>query len=556
MSYSGRARQYATDVVEGRIVAGRLTRLACERHLDDLGSQGSDEFPYEFDADAADKVCRFVELLPHIKGEWARRKETLTLEPWQCFVVCCVFGWLRKADGLRRFRRVYTEVARKNAKSTLTAALGNYMLAADGEYGAEVYSGATTEKQAWEVFGPARLMAKKTDQFRDAFGVEVNAKTLNIPDRNSKFEPIIGNPGDGASPSFAITDEYHEHSTSEQFDTMVTGMGSREQPLSWVITTAGDDTAGPCYDYRGEVVNVLEGTVANDELFGVIFTKDEDDEWTSWEAIQKANPNLGVSVREDFLRSQQRDAINNPRKQSAFKRKHLNVWVTAASPFFNSEKWKRLTDSSLSLDDFRGEPCWVGVDLASKLDITCQALVFRRDEEWYAFFRAWCPEERTRDAEYQHYFQWVEEGDLEATPGNVTNYDYIEGVVEEDAERHPIVQLGFDPWNATQLAVHWMDAGIECVEVPQTTRNLSAPMKQVQALIEDGRLHHDGNAVASWAIGNVTAQVDRNDNVFPRKERDENKIDPAVALIIAMGRAMESEPRESVYESRGPLVFG
>lgn len=548
MSYAARAEKYARAVVGKEIPACRWVRLACKRHLDDLKAEKRKAFPYRFDVEKAEKVCQFVELMPHVKGRWARSHERIRLEDWQCFMICVPFGWVRKSDGLRRYRRVYVEVPRKNAKSTITAALGNYMMAADGEHGAEVYSGAGSEKQAWEVFGPARLMAKGTPDFTSAFGVDVNAKNLSIVGTASKFEPIIGKPGDGASPSFSITDEYHEHATDEQYDTMVTGMGAREQPMAWVITTAGADTAGPCYALRHEVVDMLEGTVENDRLFGIIYTVDEDDDWTDPAVLPKANPNYGVSVFEDYLLGQQQDAINEPRKQSTFKTKHLNVWVTAASPYFNLEKWNRLADESLSMEDFAGMECFKGLDLASKLDLTADVTVFKRFEDdgelhYYAFCRAYLPEVRTEAPEARHYAGWAAEGHLITTPGDITDYAYIEGDIKGDVDRFSLVQVGVDPHNATYLITRMQDfLGEDCVvEVPMTVLNLSEPMKEIQAMIEAGRIHHDGNPVFAWAIGNVTAQEDRNANVFPRKERPENKIDPAVALILAMGRAMHGE---------------
>ncbi len=547
MTYAERANQYAEDVRDGKVPACLLVKLACARHLADIVASVGDDYLYRFDHAAANKVCGFVELMPHIKGKWAARHEKIRLENWQCFMIAVPFGWLRKADGFRRFRRVYVEVPRKNAKSTVTAALGNYMFAFDDEHGAEVYSGAGSEKQAWEVFGPARLMAMGTPAFMKKFGVDANAKNLSITATASKFEAIIGKPGDGGSPSFSITDEYHEHATAEQYDTMVTGMGAREQPMAWVITTAGSDTAGPCYALRAELVDVLEGKVTNDEMFGLVYGIDDGDDWSDPSIVQKANPNLGVSVFGDYLLSQQRDAVNEPRKQSTFKTKHLNVWVTAASPFFNSEQWSRLGDESLSREDFAGEACYKGLDLASKLDLSASVDVFERTvgdvQHYYVFAKCYCPEERTRAPENRHYAGWATEGHLITTPGNVTDYDYIERSLIEDAEVFRIVSLGFDPWHGTQLATHLTAEGIECVEVPQTAKNLSDPMKWIQALIVDGRIHHDGNPVMAWGIGNVTAQVDRNDNVFPRKEKAANKIDPAVALIIAMSRAVDSEER-------------
>lgn len=541
------ARQYAEDVVAGRIVACRYVRLACERHLDGGGDR------FYMDEAAANRVCRFIELLPHVKGKWAREKRKLQLEPWQAFPYVNVFGWKRKHDGLRRFRRVYIEVPRKNGKSTLTAGGGLYMQCADEEHGAEVYSGATTEKQAWEVFGPARLMAKGSPELQEHFGLTVGAKNLHIIDTASKFEPVIGKPGDGASPSMSITDEYHEHPTSEQYDTMVTGMGAREQPIAWVITTAGIDTAGPCYALRQEAVEMLEGSVENDELFALIYTIDKGDPWDKPETLRKANPNIGVSVFEDFLISEQKRAVNNPREQATFKTKHLNVWVGAAAPYFNLELWNGLNDAP-PIEEHRGEPCFTGMDLAAKLDIAAAVKVFYRDLEdgrhYYVYGRYYIPEERAHDPDRRHYLGWVKSDQLIATPGEITDYDYIEADLKDDAEKHVVEQIRADPHNATMLITHlqnWLGED-KVIEVPQTVLHLSEPMKEVQALIVDGRIHHDGNPALAWMIGNVTAQEDRNANVFPRKERPENKIDGAVALILAIGGAMQGAP-ELAYET-------
>jgi phage terminase large subunit-like protein len=547
MTYADRAHQYARQVAEGKIVACRLVTLAAKRHLDDLKKT-----PELFRADKANEWCQFVELMPHVKGRWAQAEERLRLEDWQCFLICACFGWHR-ADGLRRYRRAYIEVPRKNAKSTLTAAIGLKAFCADGEHGAEVYSGAGTEKQAWEVFGPAKLMAKKTPGLTGQLGIDVNAKTLVRLANASKFEPVIGKPGDGASPSFSITDEYHEHTTSDQYDTMVTGMGARDQPMAWVITTAGSSIEGPCYDLRQEVIDVLEGKVENPELFGLIYTIDEGDDWTSLEALQKANPNMGVSVREDYLLAQQRDAINNPRKQSVFKTKHLNVWVQAASPFFDTDKWRSLGDASMSMDDFAGEPCWVGLDLAAKLDMTSVSVVFKREDRYYVFCRNYLPESALEPPENAHYRGWHASGHLVVTDQyQHTDYDTIESDLLDISKRYRIVRLGFDPWGATQVATHLGIQGIQVVEVPQTVQQLSEPMKWLQALIADGRIHHNGDPVLAWALGNVTAKEDRNENVFPRKERAERKIDPAVATIVALGQALVSEPAAaSIYEEEG-----
>lgn len=558
--YAAIAKRYAEDVRDGLVPACTYVRQAAERHLRDLSQMDADDYLYIFDESKVVKVCRFVELMPHTKGRWARRSECLRLEAWQIFCLAVIFGWVRKADGFRRFRIVYIEVPRKNGKSALSAAVGLYVLTADGDYGAEVYAGATTEKQAWEIFRPAHQMATRTESFRTAFGVEVMAKNISIPENGSRFEPIIGKPGDGASPSCALVDEYHEHQTDDLYDTMLTGMGAREQPLMWVITTAGGDVAGPCYALRSDVVNMLSGSVPNDELFGIIYTIDEGDEWTSDSALRKANPNYGVSVSGDFLNSQVRDALTSSRKQATCKTKHLNVWVAARNPWMNMEQWNKCADPALTPDDFKGEPCWIGLDLASKVDITSTGKLFKRTIEeggkkldhYYFFGRHYVPEAQVENPDRRHYQGWVNEGHLVATDGNVIDYDRIKEDVLEDAEQFQIVNLGYDPWGSTQLAVGLHQKGVPVIEVRQTVVQLSEPMKWIEALVKAGRFHHDGNPCMNWMVANTTARTDAKDNIFPRKERPDNKIDGLVAAINAMRVAMiEPEKNESVYKERG-----
>ena len=549
--YAATATAYARDVVDGRIDACKWVRLACQRHLRDLDRAGTAAFPYVFNPELvdaqgktyrpADRVCGFAELMPHIKGDWAARGELITLRPWQVFIVASIFGWILPATGKRRFRKADLYVPRKNAKSTFAAVAGNYMLAADGEHGAEVYSGATSQKQALEVFRPAQLMAKVQAAFRAHYGVVVNASNVAVPDTNSKFEALIGKPGDGASPSCAIVDEYHEHSSSELYDTMATGMGARSQPLLLMITTAGSDIGGACFTHQVELQKLLQGVSEDEQRFGIIYGIDEGDDWTDPAVLRKANPNFDVSVSGDFLEAAQREAVNDPRKQAVFKTKHLNVWVNAASPWINLESWQRMADPALSLADFQGETAWLGGDLASKQDIASRAAVFRRevDGEWhyYLFTRNWLPEAAITKPENGHYQAWVASGHLVKTPGNMINLRAVQEDAEALAERHVIAEIALDAWGSREIAPNLQEGGFVVVDVPMTTRNLSEPMKNIAALVDAGRFHHDGNPATSWMFSNVEVFEDRNENIFPRKASPEKKIDAAVAAILAMGRA-------------------
>lgn len=532
--------QYARDVVAGRTLACKWVRLACKRQLDDLTRwDGVKDAPYYFDRNAAERICRFKELMPHVKGIWARQREKLHLEPWQCFIDTTLFGWKRTADGLRRFREAYEEIPRKNGKSCFVAPLGLYMLTEDGEEGAEVYSGATTEKQAWEVYGPARLMALRAEGFTDHYGVDVRAKNMNILRTASKFEPLIGDPGDGASPHCAIVDEYHEHDGPRLYDTMITGMGARSQPLMVVITTAGFNLGGPCYDMRLRVQKVLDNTLQDDELFGIIYTIDDGDDWQSEESLRKANPNYGVSVRADYLQSQLRKAIQNPSKQNTFKTKHLNVWCNARSAWMNMATWERQADAELRIEDFAGEPCWFALDLASKLDLNAAAYLFKRGEHFYLFADFWLPTgalESVVNADI--YRGWSTAGWITLTDGGMVDYDAIEERIKERAKLLTPIEMPYDPFQAAQLVTHLADEGIPMVEFGATVKNFSEPMKQLEALVASGKLHHNGNPVLTWCMSNVVCHTDAKDNVFPRKDRAEYKIDGAVAAIMAMGRAL------------------
>ncbi len=559
--YAAIATQYARDVVNDRVPACKWVRLAAQRHLRDLERQGSADFPYLWNAELADakgkayrpadRVCRFAELMPHIKGDWAARGERIKLEAWQVFTLASIFGWTHRETGKRRFRKADVYVPRKNGKSAIAAVIGLYMLAVDGEFGAEVYSGATSRDQAHEVFRPASLMAKASPEFRARFGVLTNASNLAVLDTNSKFEPLIGKPGDGASPSCAIVDEYHEHSTSELYDTMATGMGARSQPLLLVITTAGSNIGGPAYTHQVELQKILEGLVIDERRWGVIFGLDAGDDWTQPEALIKANPNFGVSIDGEGLLADLEEAKRDPRKAAVFKTKRLNVWVTAASPWLNLEALQACADPKLTLEQFRGEQAWVGLDLASKSDIASASWLFRRqqDDGWhyYAITRNWLPEAAVQRPENEHYRAWVELGHITQTSGNMIDLRLIQTEVEASAEKVVIAEVPMDAWGSREIAPGLQEAGFTVVDVPMTTRHLSEPMKLIAALVDAGRFHHDGNLASLWMFSNVEVQEDRNENVFPRKAKPENKIDAAVATIVAMSRAMAPAAGEKSY---------
>jgi len=542
MNPSGIAYDYAHKVVTGEIITGKYAVLACQRFIDDMDR----DWEYEYKWEKADAAVDFQHTLPHTKGKWSAKKALLKYEPWQIFIECNIFGWIHKETGHRRFRETYEEVARKNGKSVRLAARGLYMFAADGESGSEVYSGAGTERQAWECFRPAREMVRRKPELKNKFDIEVNAKNLVILSSGSRFEPIIGKPGDGASPSFYICDEYHEHPDADQYETMITGMGAREQAIASVITTAGSNLSGPCYEKREDAIRVLEGSVKDETLFAIIYCADEADQWDDPDILIKANPNLDVSVSKDFLVNQLQKARRSASLQNAYKTKHLNLWVGSSVAWMNMLAWQRQKKKNLKLEDFAGKPAWLGVDLASKKDLAAIAILIPDGDRFYTFYDFFAPERAAEDnIKYKNLAEFIT-----FTPGAATDYAYIEERLGEIARILEVQEVSFDPWQAQYLMQRMMAQGMPVVEFPHQVRTMSDPMKEVESLVLDGRLYHN-NPVMDWMMGNVVTKADAKENIYPTKERkgdDKSKIDGVVALIMAMGRYLITAERGSLDE--------
>ena len=556
-----RAHRYAREVIQGRILACKFVAEACRRHARDIKRSRDPEALYYFDTQSAERACRFIQKLPHTKGRWARvdrrnPSNLIRLEPWQCFIVCMIFGWRRRRDGLRRFRRVYLEIPRKNGKSLLAAAIGLYMFLADREVGAEVYSGATTEKQAWEVFRPARQMCIKRPALAKQFGIAVGAKTLSVKKSEARFEPVVGKPGDGASPHLAIVDEFHEHMTDALYETMETGMGAREQPLMFVITTAGEDVDGPCHALRGELVQVLKGALQDEEFFGIIYSLDPDDDWTTEDSVRKANPNADVSTSVEYLLGQVRKALNNPRRQGAVKTKHFNVWVAARDAFFDYERWQAAGDPELRLEDFEGDECQDALDIAYKTDFCSRVKVFRRGSKWFVFSTHYLPDATIDDPAHRHYQGWRTTGDLTPVDGEVNDLFDVEEHLLAEAERFITKDLAIDPYKARHFGQTMQDEhGFPVTFYQNSLRNMSEPMKEINALLLKGNIVHDGNLVMNWMMSNVVNSK-KGAHAFPAKEREERKIDGPVALVMAMGRLLFAEDTVTELEySRGEMFL-
>lgn len=551
-SYAGRALAYAERVTRGEETAGRLERLACQRFIDDLARQRTPDFGYYFDEAAGSRACRFIELLPHIKGEWAKPVyangklgySKLKLEDWQVFLVINLFGWLSVATGLRRFLRAYLEVARKNAKSTLAAGMLLFMVSADAEPGAHCYSAATTGDQAREVFDVARNMALREPEFIHRFGVSIGKHDITVPDTASSAKPLNaeGSTLDGLNVHFACVDELHAHKTRAVYDVIDSATGARSQPLILMITTAGSDTSGICYEQRDYTCKVLEGSVNDPTWFGVIFTLDEGDVWHDPAVWRKANPNLGVSVRTDDMAAAVRKAAAMPSALNNVLTKRLNQWVGADTSWMPIDDWKRCGNAALQVADFAGERCWIGMDLAEKRDFAATAKVFQRGDQWHLFIRLYLNELAVQESGNAHLQGWAHAGYVTVTDGNATDFDVIADDLRNDCKTFDVQEIAFDPAMSRYFATKLVEEGLPLVEIRQAPMFYTQPLIQVENLVLERKLTHDANPVMTWMISNVAVTVSKVTGLkHPTKAREENKIDGPVAALMALGRAMVNQ---------------
>jgi phage terminase large subunit-like protein len=557
--FPARARDYSRRVLSGEQVACKWVKAACRRFLDDLELAAGD-WPYRFDETKAIRACEFVECLPHIEGTW--KSSHLVLEDWQVFILCNLFGWLHKSNGLRRFRRYYLEVARKNGKSPLGAAILLYMTFADGEPGAQVYSFATKKEQAKIVWKCAQSMVAKEPDFA-ALGAAYNSTAIYCVETSSSFKPLAkkADTEDGYNTHAFLADELHAHKTRDMFDVMDSSTGARSQPLGGAITTAGSDQSGICFEIRDLIVQILNTTLARHgglgyeikgnsivsaEWFGIIFTLDDGDDWRDEACWIKANPNLSVSVNIEDLRSQVQRAIAQSSAVNGLLTKRFNIWTNAATAWLNMLAWNACANAKMREADFRADECIVGLDLASKIDFVAKVKVYRRGEKYALFSKFYLPESAVEESKNSALKGWVRDGWVNVTPGNVTDFNHIQDDLKADCAAGNVLEVPHDPWQAAQLASNMLEAHVPMVEYGPTVKTMSEPMKELEALVLSRRLEHDGNPAMTWMMANVTCRYDAKDNIYPRKERPENKIDGPVAAITAIGRWLTREPAQNL----------
>ncbi len=514
---------------------------------------------YVFDTEAANKVQMFFEsYLHHVKGKWAHKP--FTLLPWQRDdLLRPVFGWKHAKTGLRRYRTVYVEIPRKNGKSSVCAGIALYLLLADGEAGAEVYSCAADREQATIVFSIAQEMSEQHESLRQRIKHYRTSKTLLNGSQSATYKAISADAftKHGLNAHGIIFDELHAQPNRDLWDVMTTSTGSREQPLTVAITTAGHDRNSVCWEMHQYAEQVRDGIIQDDTFMPLIYAAGPDDDWTKRATWIKANPSLGETVSFDYMKQKCDEAQNSAAKENVFKRLHLNIWTQ------QDVRWLRMTDWDACASqraDLDGKPCYAGLDLASTTDIASMVLVFPDDDgacDLVSFF--WIPEHAATQRERRNrelYLAWIKSEHMRATPGNIIDYDIIRRDINGIAKQYDIREIAVDRWNSTQLQTQLDGDGFDVMGFGQGYASMSAPTKEFEKLVIGGKLRHGDNPVMRWMAANVAVETDAAGNLKPSKRKSLEKIDGVVAAVMGIGRAMVQHGKSGrVYPRRELLTI-
>lgn len=558
------AEAYARDVLEGRQIAGELIKLSCQRFIDDL-----DRDDLVLDESAALEVIDFIEGHVHQwQSSWNGNK--MTLQPWQKFIVFNLYGWKWKATGKRRIRTAYIQVARKNGKTSFAAALCLYHLYIEKEFAPEIFCGSNNEEQSKILTNAAGKMIRVSPSLqwyvdeREVNVFEYRGDCISIVHRGrqGKMKAMSrdARTKDGFSPSLAVVDEYHEAATDDMLNVIASGQGARPEPQLLVITTAGFRKDGPCYSkIRKMSVDVLRGISKDDSHFTAIYEPDPDDDWTAETTWKKANPNYGVSVELDYLPAEITKAINEGASREVnFRTKNLNTWVDAERVWIPDRVYMK---NAHGFDEraLQGAICYGGLDLAKGIDLNAFVLYFPHIDERQEFgvhpFKAWfwIPEDKVNTAEMD-YRDWVRQGYVFVTPGEVIDHSYIVNFICEEVRKYDLQVLGFDTYLAYHGCVQSLiGAGVPCMPVSQGIATITTPAKELETMLTAGQMEHFNNPVMRWMVGNVTMHVDPKGNYQPHKGKSQGKIDGVAALLTAMAAATRQPVKTSVYATRGVI---
>lgn len=552
-------KEYIDGVLSGVIIAGELVRLAVTRHVDDLTHGPARGL--RFDPQKAEDTIEFFSYLKHSKGEWAG--QAFALAPWEIFLVWVLFGWMGK-DGFRRFRTAYVELARKNGKSTLGAGIGLKLAFADDEDGAEVFSAATKKDQAIIVHGEAVRMVKASPELLESITPMKNS--LSRASRNQSYLPLGADEDtlDGLNPHGAIVDELHAHKKRGVFDLMQTGMGARRQPLLFAITTAGTDQtdASVCWEQHVYTEQILRGVIQDDKYFGFISAMDEKDDWQEERNWYKANPNLGISKKLDYMRDQAKKAAKMPGYLNTFLRLDLNRWTQQTTRWIDMHLWDANAGAPIVEESLHGRLCFAGLDLSSVSDLTALVLLFPDlvDREVVTVVcRFWCPESRLSDEHNRYrdqYQAWAREGWLTTTPGNAIDYATVKAQVLADAQVFQVHEVAVDRlFQGYQMSMELAEEGLTVAACGMGFMSMAAPVAEFERRLLEHKIRHGGNPVLKWMANNVAVKEDPAGNKKPDKAQSQGKIDGIIGILLALDRQMRQDHSGSVYDDRGVLTL-
>ena len=522
--------QYPVDVISGNVIAGKHIKKACERFFSLM-----DDDRYMFLEEKVDKVIRLYHHLRHFKGRHSGKP--FVLEPWQEWIIASIYGFYNKSDGSRLTQTVYIEVARKNGKTALAAGIGLNALINDDEDGAEVYFAANSKDQVKISAWPLCSNFAKAFDPKEKY-LKVYRDTINFDKTISWLKVLAADSTklDGPNPSTFILDEYHAAKSNSLKAVLESGQGTRDNPLEIIITTAGFDKLGPCYELRTTATEILNGLKEDDSFFMAIYSLDEKDDWKDEANWIKSNPNMDVTVKSSYLRKEVRKAMNTPSDEVNVKTKNLNMWCDSSDVWIPDD-YILACSRKVDLADFTtNDDCFAGIDLSSTSDLTCVSFMIPKDGKLYFKTLYYLPEEALETKKNkEQYGEWVRLGFLKLTPGNVVDYDYILDDILSVDKRLYIVKVGYDSWNATQFVINATDKGLPMEPVSQSIGNFNRPTKEMERVILSGNVVIDNNPITRFCFRNVVMKLDHNGNTKPSKEYRDKKIDGVISMIEAMG---------------------
>ena len=512
-----------------------------------------------YDRKKANRAVSFIQSLKHTKGVWAGKP--FLLFPWQEQIIRDIYGTI-KENGYRQFNTAFVEICKKAGKSELAAAIALYMLCADKEEGAEIYGCANDRQQASIVFDVARDMVIQNPYLTERIRIIESQKRLVYMPTRSIYQALSSEVASkyGYNVHACIFDELLGQSNRKLYETMTQGSGAaRKQPLNFVITTAGSDRTSICYEVHQKALDLLQGRKADPTFYPVVYSAPDDADWTSPQVWMDANPSLGRTVDLEYYQARCNSAKENPAEEIQFRQFHLCQWTNTAVRWMPMDKWDAC-GADFSADDLLGRPCYAGLDLSSTSDLTALVLVFPPREEgepYYILPFFWLPREtlqlRVR-RDHVMYDVWEKEGFIHTTEGNVVHYGFIEDFIRKLGENYEIREIAYDRWNASMMVQALEDDGFTMVPFGQGFRDMSNPTKDLMRLVLEKSLRHNGHPVLRWNIDNVFVRTDPAGNLKIDKEKSTEKVDGAVALVMALDRAMKNQG-ESVYNHRGLLII-